>query len=171
MFNFKSNEYFQPTFSFFYKKTLFIACFFFISPQSLAHSGRTNSQGCHAGSQPYHCHGGGSYGSSSYGSSGSHTSNVQNNDAQLREEIKMATYSPNKKNYSDDEIRLLLIKKSISKHTGNCPCPYFTDQDGNRCGMGSAWSQPRESGLLCYKSDVSQEMVQKARTQGLKVSI
>lgn len=27
-----------------------------VSPTSFAHSGRLNSQGCHAGSQPYHCH-------------------------------------------------------------------------------------------------------------------
>ena len=25
---------------------------------SIAHSGGTNSSGCHAGSKPYHCHGG-----------------------------------------------------------------------------------------------------------------
>jgi hypothetical protein len=24
--------------------------------QAVAHSGGTNGQGCHAGSQPYHCH-------------------------------------------------------------------------------------------------------------------
>lgn len=33
-----------------------------------AHSGRTNAEGCHAGTQPYHCHGGSR--SSTSGSSG-----------------------------------------------------------------------------------------------------
>ena len=27
-----------------------------LTTPAFAHSGRTNAQGCHAGSQPYHCH-------------------------------------------------------------------------------------------------------------------
>ena len=30
-----------------------------LTTPAFAHSGRTNAQGCHAGSQPYHCHGSG----------------------------------------------------------------------------------------------------------------
>ena len=35
--------------------TILSACLAF-SPSAIAHSGGTNSDGCHAGSQPYHCH-------------------------------------------------------------------------------------------------------------------
>ncbi len=42
----------------------------FVSSQTLAHSGGTDSNGCHAGSQPYHCHNGGSSNSSGLGSTG-----------------------------------------------------------------------------------------------------
>ncbi len=33
------------------------------SSHAISHSGGTDSSGCHAGSKPYHCHGGGSSGS------------------------------------------------------------------------------------------------------------
>ena len=42
------------------KKTLFTLAAFLassiVSIHGLAHGGRTNADGCHAGSQPYHCH-------------------------------------------------------------------------------------------------------------------
>ncbi|WP_432255770.1 excalibur calcium-binding domain-containing protein [Limimaricola sp. AA108-03] len=31
-------------------------CLVLLPSELLAHSGRLNAQGCHAGSQPYHCH-------------------------------------------------------------------------------------------------------------------
>lgn len=34
---------------------------FVLAEQASAHSGRTNSAGCHAGKLPYHCHSGGTY--------------------------------------------------------------------------------------------------------------
>ena len=37
-----------------------VSVIFALAEQATAHSGRTNSSGCHAGSRPYHCHGGGS---------------------------------------------------------------------------------------------------------------
>ena len=33
-----------------------IACLFIVASQATAHSGGTDAHGCHAGSQPYHCH-------------------------------------------------------------------------------------------------------------------
>ena len=156
----KSNLSFISNAYYFYKKALIMGIFLSISPQSFSHSGGTNASGCHGGSQPYHCHGGGSSGGGSiYGN--------ENSDATLRRSIKKAVYNPNKKNYSDDEIKLLLIKRSINKYKGNCPCPYFKDRSEMRCGMESAWSRPGGASPLCYKSDVSQEMVQYIRTQVL----
>ena len=37
----------------------FLCVSFLTTNISYAHSGGTDSDGCHAGSQPYHCHGGG----------------------------------------------------------------------------------------------------------------
>ena len=42
-----------------------------VAPSASAHSGGTDANGCHAGSQPYHCHNGGGGGSSSGGGSAS----------------------------------------------------------------------------------------------------
>jgi peptidoglycan hydrolase-like protein with peptidoglycan-binding domain len=36
--------------------SLALSSFLFQAPSSAAHSGGLNSQGCHAGSRPYHCH-------------------------------------------------------------------------------------------------------------------
>lgn len=44
-----------------YKTPLVVACALLVSAlftsSGQAHSGRTNAAGCHAGSQPFHCHG------------------------------------------------------------------------------------------------------------------
>lgn len=37
-------------------KNFIVTAFFLTSSAAFAHSGRLNSQGCHGGSQPYHCH-------------------------------------------------------------------------------------------------------------------
>ena len=42
-------------------RIIVVAVYFALTPQLAAHSGRTNSEGCHAGKQPYHCHSGGTY--------------------------------------------------------------------------------------------------------------
>ena len=42
-------------------KILAITISFVLTTTLAAHSGRTNSEGCHAGKQPYHCHSGGTY--------------------------------------------------------------------------------------------------------------
>ena len=39
-----------------FRSLLFVLALLFLG-QANAHSGRTNSEGCHAGSKPYHCHG------------------------------------------------------------------------------------------------------------------
>lgn len=66
-------------------------------------------------------------------------------------------------NFSDKEIRQQMIKESIASYSGNCPCPYNRDQAGRRCGKRSAWSKPGGAEPLCYKDDVSDEMVKRYR--------
>ena len=41
---------------------------------------------------------------------------------------------------SDDEIRDILIKDSISRYSGSYPCPYNKAKNGSRCGKRSAYS-------------------------------
>lgn len=60
---------------------------------------------------------------------------------------------------ADDEIKQALIRESISRYSGSCPCPYHTDSAGRRCGERSAYSRTGGSDPLCYEGDVSQEMV------------
>ena len=60
---------------------------------------------------------------------------------------------------SDDKIKEILIKQSISAYPGNCPCPYFVDRAGRRCGKRSAWSKAGGYSPLCYPSDVTRQMI------------
>jgi hypothetical protein len=64
---------------------------------------------------------------------------------------------------SDDEIRDILIQQSISRYSGNCPCPYNTDRAGRRCGKRSAYSKPGGASPLCYPQDVTEEMIERYR--------
>ena len=64
---------------------------------------------------------------------------------------------------ADDEIKQKLIRESIARYSGSCPCPYSTDRAGRRCGERSAYSRIGGSEPLCYESDVSQEMVDEER--------
>ena len=60
---------------------------------------------------------------------------------------------------SDAEIKRRLIRQSISRYSGSCPCPYNSDRAGRRCGRRSAHSRPGGRSPLCYSSDVSSQMI------------
>ncbi len=62
---------------------------------------------------------------------------------------------------TDDEIRQLLIQRSIANYSGNCPCPYNRASNGSRCGKRSAYSRPGGARPLCYPSDVTDKMVER----------
>lgn len=68
--------------------------------------------------------------------------------------------SSTKKELSDQRIKKLLISRSVSQYSGNCPCPYFTDRAGRRCGKRSAYVRLGGASPLCYKSDISDKMIQ-----------
>ena len=69
---------------------------------------------------------------------------------------------------SDDEVRQMIIRESVSTYPGPCPCPYHRARDGSRCGKRSAWSRPGGYAPLCYYSDISDETVKGYRqTYGL----
>lgn len=66
---------------------------------------------------------------------------------------------------SDVEVRELIIKQSIDRHDGDCPCPYSKNSKGNICGGNSAWS--REGGIkpICYEDQVSDAHIRKWRAR------
>lgn len=52
--------------------------------------------------------------------------------------------------------RKAIIQQSINAYSGSCPCPYFRDRAGRRCGKRSAWNRRGGYAPLCYDSDVSE---------------
>jgi hypothetical protein len=66
---------------------------------------------------------------------------------------------------SDDEIRRLLVQKSLAAYPGVCPCPESRNRSGNRCGGNSAYSRPGGEQPLCYLSDVTAEMISRYREE------
>ena len=64
---------------------------------------------------------------------------------------------------TDGQIRKQMIAQSISQYSGSCPCPYFTDRAGRRCGGRSAYSRPGGASPLCYDSDISDATVERVR--------
>ena len=68
-----------------------------------------------------------------------------------------------KKELTDNEIKRILIKESIAAYSGSCPCPYSRARNGSRCGKRSAWSRKGGEAPLCYKRDVTKEMVTEYR--------
>ena len=65
-------------------------------------------------------------------------------------------------------LALILIEDSIANYSGNCPCPYNSARNGSRCGKRSAYNRAGGYAPLCFKEDVSKEMVQeyRQRTKG-----
>lgn len=60
---------------------------------------------------------------------------------------------------SADEVRQILVDKSIASYAGSCPCPENRDRAGRRCGKRSAYSRPGGNAPYCYKSDVPEAEV------------
>ncbi len=56
-----------------------------------------------------------------------------------------------------------IIRESIARYPGSCPCPYSKTVRGYRCGKRSAYSKPGGYSPLCYKSDVTSRQIQAYR--------
>jgi len=65
----------------------------------------------------------------------------------------------------DAQIRERLIRESIARYPGNCPCPYNVDRAGRRCGARSAYSKQGGYTPLCFAEDVTSEMIDAFRRQ------
>jgi hypothetical protein len=64
---------------------------------------------------------------------------------------------------SDDDIRKMMIDRSIAEYPGNCPCPYNLARNGSRCGGRSAYSRPGGASPLCYPTDITPKMLEEQR--------
>ncbi|CAK6500123.1 hypothetical protein PANPA_00048 (plasmid) [Pantoea sp. Nvir] len=64
---------------------------------------------------------------------------------------------------SDDHIRQLIIEDSIASYPGVCACPFNSARNGSSCGRRSAWSKQGGYAPVCYKKEVSKEMVDEWR--------
>lgn len=78
------------------------------------------------------------------------------------------TVSAKETRLTDAAIAQILIEDSIASYSGNCPCPYNSARNGSRCGKRSAYNRAGGYAPLCFKEDVSKEMVQeyRQRTKG-----
>lgn len=60
---------------------------------------------------------------------------------------------------SDDEVKQAIIDESIASYPGTCACPFNQARNGSHCGGRSAWSRAGGYSPLCYKKEVTDEMV------------
>ena len=61
---------------------------------------------------------------------------------------------------SNDDVRNMIIAESLRAYPGPCPCPYNIMRNGAPCGYRSAYSKPGGYEPLCYKTDISDKMVE-----------
>ncbi|WP_156120176.1 hypothetical protein [Aeromonas finlandensis] len=64
---------------------------------------------------------------------------------------------------SDEQVKQQIIQESIDSYPGNCPCPYNHARNGSRCGKRSAWSRAGGYAPICYKEEITDEMVSEWR--------
>lgn len=69
---------------------------------------------------------------------------------------------------SDDQVKQQIIQESIDSYPGNCPCPYNHARNGSRCGKRSAWNRAGGYAPICYKDEVTKDMVKEWREQSSK---
>lgn len=79
--------------------------------------------------------------------------------------VKRASSCIYAKYASNSEVRQLIIDESVSNYPGNCPCSYFTDSAGRRCGRRSAYNRAGGFSPLCFPNDVSDVRVAGYRKQ------
>lgn len=64
---------------------------------------------------------------------------------------------------TDDAIKEKIIQRSLQRYydyKGPCACPYDTTRNGRSCGKRSAYSRPGGESPICYKEDVTKQMIQ-----------
>ncbi|NUW60102.1 hypothetical protein [Cronobacter muytjensii] len=77
--------------------------------------------------------------------------------------LAMWQVSPALAALSDDQVKEQIIQEEIDNYSGNCPCPYNTMRNGRACGGRSAWSREGGASPVCYKREVTEEMIREWR--------
>ena len=67
---------------------------------------------------------------------------------------------------TDEEIIQTIIYQSIASYPGTCACPYNRASNGSRCGKRSAYSRSGGYNTVCFKRDVTREMINDFRGRG-----
>lgn len=60
---------------------------------------------------------------------------------------------------TDDQVKQRIIDDSIASYPGTCACPFNTARNGSSCGCRSAWSKAGGYSPVCYKKEVTKDMV------------
>jgi hypothetical protein len=60
---------------------------------------------------------------------------------------------------TDNQVKDRVIAESKANYQGNCPCDEDTDAAGHRCGRRSAHSREGGAEPICYRSEVTADMV------------
>lgn len=64
---------------------------------------------------------------------------------------------------SGAQIRSAIVKESVAKYKGACPCPYSTHPDGTQCGYRSAFHKNPAARPICYEINVTIKMIDEYR--------
>jgi hypothetical protein len=64
---------------------------------------------------------------------------------------------------SDDDVANDLLREDRGRYHGSCACPYDIARNGSRCGDRSAYSRPGGASPLCYRRDITPEMIERRR--------
>lgn len=66
---------------------------------------------------------------------------------------------------SDRDVTNRIIAESIAEYPGVCACPFNRARNGSACGGRSAWSKEGGYSPVCYKDEVTAEMIKEWREQ------
>ncbi|MCS2164034.1 hypothetical protein [Scandinavium manionii] len=66
---------------------------------------------------------------------------------------------------SDAQVKSKIIAESIAAYPGVCACPFNAARNGSSCGRRSAWSKAGGYSPICYKDEVTADMVKEWREQ------
>lgn len=70
-------------------------------------------------------------------------------------------------NYTDEEVKIEVLRDYLRYHLtsiGPCPCPDFRASNDSRCGGRSSFSKGWRAGVLCYKDQIRDFMIDDWRT-------
>lgn len=64
---------------------------------------------------------------------------------------------------SDSQVKEEIIAESIADYPGTCACPFNRARNGSSCGKRSAWSKAGGYAPICYKDEVTPDMIKEWR--------